>query len=280
MFTWICPQCGREVPPSYNDCPDCAAKTAGGAPPQPPAAEPQPALEPAAPPALAAAPPRLFRPEPAAAPTRIFQPAPPPPPAPAAPRPEPPPAAYEPAHSQSPLFAAAPPPPPPHKSRPGSKLPTWALAVLSTVAFLGVLLGAYAIVTRNHASNREAAAATNVDSPAAKSGAKVNALQKYIEVSGVRFSQDKDNKKVIDVSFVLINHSNVDVDRLTGNVTVWGRTRNSEEDAVGTFAFLTSIPAAVSKELTLPFNTKLKFIELPAWRNITVDVQITGPATY
>jgi len=25
MFTWICPKCGREVPPSYNECPDCAA---------------------------------------------------------------------------------------------------------------------------------------------------------------------------------------------------------------------------------------------------------------
>ncbi len=24
MFTWICPQCGREVPPSDNECPDCA----------------------------------------------------------------------------------------------------------------------------------------------------------------------------------------------------------------------------------------------------------------
>ncbi len=23
MFTWICPQCGREVPPAYNECPDC-----------------------------------------------------------------------------------------------------------------------------------------------------------------------------------------------------------------------------------------------------------------
>ncbi|HSW50124.1 MAG TPA: zinc ribbon domain-containing protein [Bryobacteraceae bacterium] len=36
MFTWICPQCGREVPPSSNDCPDCAEKAktrpAGGAP--------------------------------------------------------------------------------------------------------------------------------------------------------------------------------------------------------------------------------------------------------
>ena len=31
MFTWICPQCGREVPPAYADCPDCAAKAAASA---------------------------------------------------------------------------------------------------------------------------------------------------------------------------------------------------------------------------------------------------------
>ena len=30
MFTWICPQCGREVPPAYNDCPDCSKKAAAG----------------------------------------------------------------------------------------------------------------------------------------------------------------------------------------------------------------------------------------------------------
>src|SRR5712692_1411787 len=35
MFTWICPQCGREVPPAYNECPDCSGKQAGQpAPPQ------------------------------------------------------------------------------------------------------------------------------------------------------------------------------------------------------------------------------------------------------
>ena len=258
MFTWICPQCGREVPPSYNDCPDCAAKTAPGAPPELLAPPPQPRMEAATPPAFTPPPPTAFPPEP----------------------PPPPPPAFEPAHSQSPLFAAAPPPPPAQKQRAGAMLPTWALAALFALAFLGVGLGVYAIATRNRASNREAAAATNVDSPAAKPGTKVNALQKYIEVSGVRFSQDKQDKKVINVSFVLINHSDVDVDRLTGNVTVWGRTRNSEEDAVGTFAFMTSIPGTASKELVLPFNTKLKFIELPDWQNITVDLQITGPATY
>jgi len=60
MFTWICPQCGREVPPSYNECPDCTARQQGAA--QTPAAL-QPGTPPAAPPpvrpqAQAAPPPR------------------------------------------------------------------------------------------------------------------------------------------------------------------------------------------------------------------------------
>ncbi len=44
MFAWICPTCGREVPPSESECPDCAAgqapETAAAAPvapEQPPA---------------------------------------------------------------------------------------------------------------------------------------------------------------------------------------------------------------------------------------------------
>jgi hypothetical protein len=24
MFTWVCPKCGREIPPSYSECPTCA----------------------------------------------------------------------------------------------------------------------------------------------------------------------------------------------------------------------------------------------------------------
>lgn len=42
MFTWICPQCGREVPPSYDACPDCKAKEASGEAPAQSAAQPAP----------------------------------------------------------------------------------------------------------------------------------------------------------------------------------------------------------------------------------------------
>jgi len=29
MFTWICPQCGHEVPPSSSECPECAQRKSG-----------------------------------------------------------------------------------------------------------------------------------------------------------------------------------------------------------------------------------------------------------
>ena len=34
MFSWICPQCGRDVPPSKTDCPFCAERAKEAAPAQ------------------------------------------------------------------------------------------------------------------------------------------------------------------------------------------------------------------------------------------------------
>src|SRR3954447_76777 len=61
MFTWICPTCGREVPPSYTECPDCAKKAA-----DPEAAAAPPPAAPGAPvPHAPTAPPVHYRPAPA-----------------------------------------------------------------------------------------------------------------------------------------------------------------------------------------------------------------------
>lgn len=243
MFTWICPQCGREVPPAYNDCPDCAAKAAGGASPNPPAETAETAETPAGP---AAQPPQV---------------------------PPPPQSAQPPA--LSPLFQAPPAQPVPYRApqTSGQRLPTWLLTVVFALAFLGIGLGVMWLVNWRSASSQKLT--TTVESPAAKPGAPVNPVQKYIEISGLRF---KTAAKGIVVSFVIVNHSDSDLVGLAGNATVWGRTRNSEEDAVGTFTFQTSMGAQESKELTMPFTTKLKMVDLPDWQNVTVDVQITAPA--
>ena len=227
MFTWICPKCGREVPPAYNDCPNCAPQAATAQAPQaqtsteaPPV--PQPQGQPAAPP------------QPAAVPAPSYQ--------------------------------------PPPAARGG--LPTWLLTILFAFAFFGLVAGVYWIVGAARGTSAKPTAA--VESPAAKPNAKTSPYQKYIEIGGVRFLPDP--KKKTDVRFVVTNHSNADLLGLGGNVTVWGRTRNSEEDAAGSFTFNTDLKAYESKELTAPLNTKLKIYELPDWQNVSTDVQITAPA--
>jgi hypothetical protein len=157
-------------------------------------------------------------------------------------------------------------------------MPVWLMTILVALAVGGVVFGIIALVSSNRGSagNGPAPIAT-VESPAAKPGAKTNALQKYIEVAGVRFVSDPKNQAPM-VKFLLINHSPADINGLAGNVTMWGRTQKSEEDAQGSFSFSATIGPYESKELTAPLNTKRKIYELADWQNITTDVQITGPA--
>jgi hypothetical protein len=214
MFTWICPRCGREVPPSYNDCPDCPK-------------EGEPLAE-------ATVQPTVPAPSPVAAATPVYQ-------------------------------AAAP---------PRGGLPTWALTLLFAFAFLGLWSGVYWLINSSHGAS--AKPTSTVESPAAKPGAKTNPYQKYIEISGVRFLQGA-KKKSIEVRFIITNHSGTDLPTLEGNVTIWGRTRTSEEDAAGTFTFKTDLKAFESKDLTVQLTTKKEYIELPDWQLLSTDVQITSP---
>lgn len=227
MFTWICPQCGREVPPSYEACPDCAAREkAAGQPPQAP------------------------------------------PPGPAGASSGPPPPAYP-----SPMVAPLPPAqqaaPPSH-----SGLPTWLLAILFAFAFLGVGAGAYLAI--HYFRGGTPAASTPVASIPARTRAQPNPLQKYVEVSGIRFVET--SKHETEARFLVVNHSGADITDLAGTVNIWGRTAKSEEEAAGTFSFkLASLKPYESKEAVAPLSTKLKPYELPDWQNVSAEVQITSP---
>jgi hypothetical protein len=248
MFTWICPQCGREVPPAYNECPDCAARTApkAAAPPAPPA----PAYAPPPPPAYAPpAPPPSYAP---------------PPPAPAY---APPPPAYQPA---PPAYAPA----PPARSRAaGPALPTWLLALLFAFAFLGIIAGIHWLIVGHGQTSPTA----TVESLPPKAGADANPYQKVIEVSGVRFGEDPKRKGAIVVKFVLVNHAEAEIPGLSGTVTLWGRPHKSGDEPQGTLTFTTTVGPFETKELTAPLTTKLKIYELADWQNVEPDLQITGP---
>jgi hypothetical protein len=103
-----------------------------------------------------------------------------------------------------------------------------------------------------------------------------NPIQKYIEVVGIRLTTDAKKKPV--AKFVIVNHANTEVSNLGANVTVWASTSRSEEDSIGSFTFhVDNIKPYESKEMSAPFNTKLKMYELPDWQNATAEVGITSP---
>jgi hypothetical protein len=157
----------------------------------------------------------------------------------------------------------------------GMGMPTWLLTIIFAFAFFGLGAGIYYVAQYMKGNGAASTPAATVESPAAKKLPQTNPFQKYIEISAVRFLQDA--KKNTLVRFVLTNHSEADIADLAGNVTIWGRTQKSEEEAEGTFSFTTRVAPNESKELTAPLNTKRKIYELPDWQNVTTDLQITAP---
>jgi hypothetical protein len=243
MFTWICPQCGREVPPAYTECPDCSKKSAETATPPPQPAAPQPE---------AAAPhvPQPAAQAPAAAPV---------------------------VSAPEPQFRLGPHGEPLPRRR---SLPIWLLTILFAAGFVGIGMAVYWAVSSSGKSGAVALSrpSGNVENPAAKPGTPVHPLQKYIEIAGVRFQQDAKKKNAILVTFLAINHSPADVSGLAGNVTLWSNTRRSDEDAQGSFSFSTDLKGYASKELTVPLTTTKPAVELADWQYLSPDVQITAPA--
>jgi len=218
------------VPPSYSECPDCAAKAkAAGRPGGAEDAEGVPAVP------VSAAPPPPYVP-PAVAPAPAMQ------------------------------YAGP---------APRAGLPTWLLTILFALAFIGLGGGVYWLVQYFRGGNQTAAPAPIVNAPA-RGPAKQHPLQKYVEVTGIRFLQGA--KKDTEARFVVVNHSGADITDLEGAVNIWGRTAKSEEEAAGTFSFKVPLLGPYeSKEMTAPVATKLKVYELPDWQNVSTEVQITAP---
>ncbi len=280
MFSWICPTCGRDVPPSKTECPHCAerereAKEAAAAAPVPvaqPYAQESPAQwqQPPAPqyPPQQYAPTQQYPPPQHSAPPPQWQAPPPQHPQ------QPPQQQYAPPHQYPPQYAQQHPAAwPPQTQRSGP--PMWLLIAGFALAFLLIGGGIYYFMQRPAGNNP--AEKAGLENPGNASKQKVsNPLQKYVEVVGLRMMQE--GKKPV-ARFVVVNHSSTEIADLKANVTLWASTSRSEEDSIGSFSFaLPSIGPNESKELTEPLKTKLKTYEYPDWQNATAEIQITSPA--
>lgn len=168
--------------------------------------------------------------------------------------------------------------PPPQPPR-GITVPPWLLSIGFAILFLAVGAGAYFGI-RYFSGSSEASTSTPAPSEstpaAAASKAKANTLQKYVEIVGMRFTENA--KKKPEIRFVVVNHSGAEIADLAATVNLTAGTAKSDEEAVGTFSFkLPSLGAYESKDMSSALNTKLRVYELPDWQKLQADVQITSP---
>ncbi|MBC7926633.1 MAG: hypothetical protein H7039_13335 [Bryobacteraceae bacterium] len=275
MFTWICPKCGSEVPPSYSDCPRCAAANA-----QTPLVQDIPA-------------PVRNSTASTAPPVQVTQPVRP------APDPEPPQAplppqqpAYIPQNQyiaptqyvpQSQYVLTEPrqetPTPEPYRSTAGMYAPAAvpARSTSPTLVALGAALGIVAllailyiwILPKRGSATSATAADAQLEAPVAASTGS-NPLTKHLEVTGVRIQEAAGGKVKID--FVVVNHSPADLPDLKLQV----RLGSGDRDFFVVPVNLPTLGPFDSKDLSTTVKTNLRSYELPDWQLVKARFSIVG----
>ncbi|MCC7154840.1 MAG: hypothetical protein IT161_09725 [Bryobacterales bacterium] len=268
MFTWICPKCGREVPPSYSECPNCTPPAQSPQAPQMTAPYPPPPPPPAAPPQQA--PPQYYQPQPPPQYSQAPPPAYPPP---------------QPQYQGQPQYAPQPPQYPPQQqvhtiqdpySSPRRGLPGWlmALVVMGGVLVVGYLL--YTKVLSNGSTSAAPAAKAGAETGAAAGGS-THPYAKFLEVAGLRFTEDRGKN---NVRFLVINHSSGELDDLDLTINITTTNANPGDPPLTTATVkVPSLGPWESKEVSAPVQTKLKAYEMPDWQFVKVgSFEITTPA--
>ncbi len=257
MFTWICPKCGTEVPPSYNDCPNCAAREKA-------AAAPVPVVP--LPPTVHVAPVVAPIPTPVAAPPRV-------------------------AYTQPPLVGTVPTETPlpmaalsyggaplrteqyaeQYLSPPSSGMPSWLIAVLSIVGVAAIGYGVIYFMRGQNGVAAESAAVTETARP----GGDTSPVAKFVEVVGFRIVE---NKQQVQLKFIIVNHSSGEIAPFELDLQV--RAKNAKADDAPLFTVKTPVSGVLpfeAKDMTIPVKTALRAYELPDWQFITATFQILQP---
>lgn len=268
MFTWICPQCGREVPPSYSECPACAeARMKPQQPPQPQPPQPvpqQPQWTPAPPPQQPLQQPSWGAPQqpqwaPPAQSQPQWTPQPPPPPP---PQQEP----WTPA-PQQPVYTIG-----ENNQRKG--MPAWLVLLLVAGGLGAALFGFYRFMGRSGSpatAGKEAA----FEQPAAIGSSAGHPYAKHLEVTGLRLSEEGGKVKV---QFAVVNHSGAAMSGLEMKVALQSTGSKPEDPPLAVVdAKIGNLGPYEVKDLSAQVKTKLRAYELPDWQFLRATFEITAP---
>lgn len=249
MFTWICPVCGAEVPPSEPECPRCAERRREAM------AREQQAEPAAAPPPPAYVPPHPH-PQPAAPPQPAYAPPPAPPPS----------APYAAPAQQAPqqVYVIG-------NQQPRRAVPAWLAAVLTVAVLGGGLFGLYRYVSSSGTQQSAAEKAAPFERPAGQASA--HSFAKYIEVTGVRLLEKPD--KTLAARFVVVNHAAAELSGFRLRVTLEAAKAAPGEAVIAVLdAAPGTLPPNGIRDMEAPLTTHLKMYELPDWQFIRTRVEI------
>src|SRR5687768_15099071 len=236
MFTWICPQCGREVPPSYSECPDCAERAAAAAKaaanPQPPA-PPPPAAPPTAPPTTTA------------------------PPSAAAPEAGQPQVQY--------VYVDRP-------RQPGwlvALLVAIALVGIGGAAYYFLLPSVRA--SREGADSPK----VSLETPKEGASTEVSAaarMRKYLEITGLRIIEQKQRPQL---KYVIVNHSSAELAAIKGSLVLRASNAAPDAPPVAVVPIeIPSLDAYGVQEVTTTLKTNLRAYEMPDWQFLKAELQL------
>jgi hypothetical protein len=144
------------------------------------------------------------------------------------------------------------------------------MSIVFTLAFGGLLAGGF--LGYQHFKDSPAAPA-EAPKPEGKgaSGGAANPLLKQIEVGGLRITPGKDKK--LQIRFLLVNHSLVDIGDLTGTLQLMAK-----DESVGSCAFkLSGLGPYEAKEIVMPLTTKMQAYELPDWQFLRAELSLKTP---
>ncbi len=154
----------------------------------------------------------------------------------------------------------------------GRRMSGWLVTVLAAAGFAGVFAGVYWAVSAAQQSAQSAnppTQALETPVPATPAAVSANPNLKYVELTGLRLTEDSQQKAFLE--FVAVNHSAADLGEVSARVNLKA-AGSKEEEPVGTFVFKTSLGPYESKDLKVPVETKLRVYELPDWQFLRVEI--------
>jgi hypothetical protein len=151
--------------------------------------------------------------------------------------------------------------------------------MLVAALLVGLGAGAYFyLLSPSRAANQTAVSPAPFEAPTSHPapGAKPHPLAKFIEIAGLRITEDA--KQKAQIKFLVINHSGADLGDVTLAITLKPSVAKPADKPLVSYSVkVASLRPYESREMDASAKTDLRAYELPDWQFLRAEFEITSP---